>query len=157
MTRLAAAATASIAGGHGLEAAEQVIRAGLLRLGGSMLEDLLAADTGFAGPRRACGQGHQAELASAGTRAWTRCSARSPCGGPGTTAAQCGHGLAPRDEQLGVAGQTMSPGLRKMTGRAAAAVPFAAAARLVGELAGITLTGRRAGCGPRLTAPPPPR
>jgi hypothetical protein len=39
----------------------------------------------------------------------------------------------------------MSPGLRKMTARAAAAVPFAAAARLVAELAGVTLTGRRAG------------
>ena len=31
-----------------------------------------------------------------------------------------------------------------MTDRAAAAVPFAAAAKLVGELAGITLTGKRA-------------
>ena len=65
-------------------------------------------------------------------RAWYHC-------------AGCGHGFAPRDEQLGVAGQSMSPGLRKMTARAAAAVPFAAAARLVGELAGLTLTGRRAG------------
>jgi hypothetical protein len=32
-----------------------------------------------------------------------------------------------------------------MTARAAAAVPFAAAARLIGELAGIALTGKRAG------------
>jgi hypothetical protein len=39
----------------------------------------------------------------------------------------------------------MSAGLRKMTARAAAAVPFAAAARLIGELAGITITARRAG------------
>src|SRR5215831_3629422 len=39
----------------------------------------------------------------------------------------------------------MSPGLRKMAARAAAAVPFAKAAALVGELAGITLTGKRAG------------
>ena len=39
----------------------------------------------------------------------------------------------------------MSPGLAKMTDRAAAAVPFVAAAKLVGELAGITLSGKRAG------------
>ena len=65
-------------------------------------------------------------------RAWYHCAA-------------CGHGFAPRDAQLGVAGETMSPGLRKMTARAAAAVPFAAAARLVGELAGISLTGKRTG------------
>jgi hypothetical protein len=66
-------------------------------------------------------------------RAWYHC-------------AECGHGFAPRDAELGVvAGATMSPGLAKMTSRAAAAVPFAAAANLVGELAGITLTGKRAG------------
>jgi hypothetical protein len=66
------------------------------------------------------------------SRAWYHC-------------ATCGHGLAPRDAELGVAGQTMSPGLRKMTARAGAAVPFAPGARLVGELAGIELTGRRLG------------
>lgn len=66
------------------------------------------------------------------SRAWYHCD-------------RCRHGLAPRDEQLGIAGQSMSPGLRKMTARAAAAVPFAAAAKLVGELAGIALAGRRAG------------
>ena len=65
-------------------------------------------------------------------RAWYHCTA-------------CGHGFAPRDAQLGVTGQGMSPGLRKMCARAAAAVPFAAAARLVGELAGLPLTSKRAG------------
>jgi hypothetical protein len=122
-----------------------VIRAGLIRLGASVLEDLLAADPGHAGPRADCGCGHRAETVSrrdkmAGTvlgrvalrRAWYHCTA-------------CGHGFAPRDAQLGIAGQGMSAGLRKMTARAAAAVPFAAAARLAGELAGITLTGKRAG------------
>lgn len=122
-----------------------MIRAGLLRLGASVLEDLLAADPGYAGPRADCGCGHRAEMVSrrdkrldtvlgrvAIRRAWYHCTA-------------CGHGFAPRDAQLGIAGQGMSAGLRKMCARAAAAVPFAAAARLVGELAGITVTGRRAG------------
>jgi hypothetical protein len=122
-----------------------VIRAGLIRLGAWVLEDLLAADPGYAGPRLDCGCGHRAEIAGYRDktvdtvlgpvrlrRAWYHC-------------AECGHGLAPRDDQLGIAGQGMPAGLRKMTARAAAAVPFAAAARLVGELAGITLTARRAG------------
>jgi hypothetical protein len=121
------------------------IRAGLAQLGARLLEDLLAADAGYRGPRARCAAGHQADFVSyrvktADTvlgpvtirRAWYHC-------------AGCGHGLAPRDAELGVAGQTMSPGLRKITARAAAAVPFAAAARLVGELAGIAVTGRRAG------------
>jgi hypothetical protein len=122
-----------------------VIRAGLLRLGAGVLEDLLAADPGYAGPRADCGAGHRAEIAGyrdkavdtvlgqvAIRRAWYHCD-------------QCHRGLAPRDAQLGIAGQGMSPGLRKMCARAAAAVPFAAAARLISELAGITLTGKRAG------------
>jgi hypothetical protein len=145
VTRLAAAVAVSLAGGQGLEAAERVIRAGLIRLGAGVLEDLLAADAGYRGPRADCGAGHQAQFAgyrdkTADTvlgpvtlrRAWYHCP-------------QCRHGLAPRDSELGVAGQGMSPGLRKMTARAAAAIPFAAAAKLAGELAGITLTARRAG------------
>ena len=37
----------------------------------------------------------------------------------------------------------MSPGLRKMAARAGAAVPFATGAALAGELAGISVTGKR--------------
>lgn len=64
------------------------------------------------------------------TRAWYHCAA-------------CGHGLAPRDAELGVAGVSMSPGLAAMNDRAAAAVPFAQAAALLEELAGVRLTVNR--------------
>jgi hypothetical protein len=116
----------------------------VLELGRAVLEPLLAAGTGYAGPQVPCGKGHQARLVSyrdktADTvlgpvtlrRAWYHCTA-------------CRHGFAPRDATLGIAGTTMSPGLAKMTDRAAAALPFAAAARLAGELAGVSLTGERA-------------
>jgi hypothetical protein len=109
-----------------------------------VLEQLLAADRGHRGPRVPCGRGHEAEFVSyrdkvidtvlgpvALTRAWYHC-------------AECGHGLAPRDAGLGVAGQSMSPGLAAMNDRAAAAVPFAQAAALLQELAGIRLTVKRA-------------
>ena len=126
-----------------MEAAEAVIRAGLLRLGGSVLEQLLAADRGHRGPRVPCGRGHEAEFVSYRdkvidtvlgpvtlTRAWYHCAA-------------CGHGLAPRDAELGVAGEAMSPGLAAMNDRAAAAVPFSGAAGLLEDLAGIRLTAKR--------------
>jgi hypothetical protein len=126
-------------------AAEAVLRAGLLRLGGSMLGEVLSADRGHRGPRVPCGRGHEAVFAGyrdksfdtvlglvTVTRAWYHCAA-------------CGHGLAPRDAELGVAGQSMSPGLAAMTDRAASAVPFAQAARLLEELAGVRLTARRSG------------
>src|SRR5258708_27333065 len=93
----------------GLEAAEAVIRAGMLHAGAGLLGRLLASDPGYRGPRAACGNGHQAGfVAYRGkiidtvlgpvtlARAWYHCAA-------------CGHGLAPRDADLGVAGAAPSP------------------------------------------------
>jgi len=129
--------------GGGLEAVELAIRTAMTKLGASLLEKLLAADTGYRGPRIDCGGGHQAVFVSyrAKTfdtvlgpvtvrRAWYHCAA-------------CGHGLAPKDAGLGTAHSSMSPGLAKMTARAATAVPFARAASLLAELAGIDLTIKR--------------
>jgi len=120
-----------------------VIRAGMLKLGGGMLGKLLAADPGYRGPRVPRGQGHEAELVSYRdkvidtvlgpvtlTRAWYHC-------------AECGHGLAPRDAELGVAGQSLSPGLAAMNDRVAADGPFAKAAGLLEDLAGVHLTVKR--------------
>ena len=120
-----------------------MIRAGLLRLGGSMLEQLLAADRGHRGPAVPCGNGHEARFAGyrdksfdtvlgpvTVTRAWYHCTA-------------CERGLAPRDAELGVAGTSMSPGLATMNDIAAAAGPFAGAARLLEEIGGVTLTVKR--------------
>ena len=39
-----------------------MLRAGLLKLGGSMLGQLLSADSGQRGTRVLCGQGHEAEF-----------------------------------------------------------------------------------------------
>jgi hypothetical protein len=49
----------------------------------------------------------------------------------------------PRDVELGVTDVSLSPGLRRMTARAAAAQPFAKATDLLGELAGVTLSVKR--------------
>ncbi len=120
---------------------------------------MLAADGGYAGPRRGCragcGSEHEAEFVSwrekkvdtvlglvAIRRDWYHCAA-------------CVHGFTPRDQQLGVAGQTTSPGLRKMIARAAAAVPFAAAARLISEQASPSPASAPGGA-PRPMAPQPP-
>jgi hypothetical protein len=120
-----------------------VIRAGLLKLGGGILEQLLAADRGHRGQRVPCGRGHEAVFTGYRdksfdtvlglvtlTRAWYHC-------------AECGHGLAPRDAELGLAGTSMSPGLAAMNDRAAAAGPFAGAASLLEDLAGVRLNTKR--------------
>jgi hypothetical protein len=115
----------------------------MLQAGCGMLEKLLAADPGYRGPRVDCGQGHRAQFVAYRdkvidtvlgpvtlTRAWYHCAA-------------CGHGLAPRDTELGVAGASLSPGLAAMNDQAAAAGPFAKAARLLADLAGVQLTAKR--------------
>jgi hypothetical protein len=114
-----------------------------VKLGAKMLSDVLAEDRGTRGTRVSCGNGHQAELQSVRPkvidtvlgpvtlrRAWYHCP-------------QCRHGLAPRDAELGVTGMSMSPGLAAMNDLAAAAGPFAGAARLIKEMAGIRLTVKR--------------
>jgi hypothetical protein len=119
------------------------LRAGLLKLGGGVLGEALSADPGYRGPRVDCGRGHQAVFTGYREkvidtvlgpvtlrRAWYHC-------------ARCEHGLAPRDAELGVARASMSPGLRAMSDKAAAAVPFTPAAGLLEDLAGIRLTVKR--------------
>jgi hypothetical protein len=116
----------------------------MLKVGAGMLGDLLAADPGFRGTWLDCGSGHQAEFVSYRDktfdtvlgpvvlrRAWYHCAA-------------CGHGFAPRDAELGVEGTSLSPGLAAMNDKAAAAVPFAQAAGLLEDLAGVRLTVKRA-------------
>jgi hypothetical protein len=136
-------AARAVTEGNDLEVLELAIRTAVTRLGSSLLEGLLAADQGHRGPRASCGSGHQAVFTGyrAKTidtvvgpvrlrRAWYHCAA-------------CGHGLAPRDDELGTGHASMSPGLARMTARAAAAVPFARAAGLLADLAGIELTVKR--------------
>jgi hypothetical protein len=119
------------------------MRAALTTAGGRLLQAVLAGGgDGYAGPHAKCPDGHQAGYAGARdktittvlgpvtlSRAWYHCTA-------------CGHGFAPRDAQLGIAGQTQSPGLAEMIALAGAEASFARAAGLIAGLAGITVSPR---------------
>jgi len=113
------------------------------RLGGALLEGLLSLDRGQRGPRVDCGAGHRAAFVGyrpkhldtvlgpdTVRRAWYHCSG-------------CRGGLAPVDAELGIAGGSLSPGLRRMVARVGSAEPFAGARRDLAELAGIELTAKR--------------
>lgn len=146
MTRLAASAVRSLAaagGPDGLASVELAIRTAMHRLGGSLLEELLSLDPGQRGPRVECGHGHRAAFVGyrgkrldtvlgpvTVRRAWYHCLS-------------CGGGLAPRDTELGIAGASLSPGLRRMVARVGARSPFAQGRRDLAELAGIELTAKR--------------
>ena len=129
--------------GSALGVLEQAMRAALAAAGARLLEAVLAGDDdGHAGPHVKCGAGHQAGYAGRRPktlstvlgpvqvmRAWYHC-------------AECGRGFAPRDEQLGVAGTSLSPGLTQMIARAGAEVPFGTAAALLADLAGIAVSAK---------------
>jgi hypothetical protein len=115
----------------------------MLKLGAGLLGELLSADRGHRGPAVPCGNGHEAEFIAyrdknldtvlgpvTVNRAWYHCTT-------------CQHGLAPRDAELGVAGTSLSPGLAAMNDKAAAAGPFASAAAMLEDLAGVRLTVKR--------------
>jgi hypothetical protein len=122
---------------------EQAMRTALTGAGARLLEAVLASDDdGYAGPHAKCVAGHQAGYAGSRpktvstvlgpvqvARAWYHCR-------------DCKHGFAPRDEQLGVAGTPLSPGLAEMIARVGAEVPFGKAAALLEDLAGITVSAR---------------
>jgi Uncharacterised protein family (UPF0236) len=143
VTALAGLAAGMPGSGAALGVLEDAMRAALATAGARLLEAVLAGDgDGYAGPHARCPGGHQAAFAGRRAktittvlgpvrvmRAWYHCR-------------ECGHGLAPRDEQLGTAGTPLSPGLREMIARAGAEVPFGKAAALLADLAGITVSAR---------------
>jgi hypothetical protein len=122
---------------------ELAVRTAVAQLGGDLLEGLLLVDGGHRGPHVDCGDGHQARFVGYRDkhldtvlgpinlhRAYYHC-------------AECGTGVVPRDDEVGVTGVSMSPGLRAMVARVAAATPFAKAAALLAELAGVELSTKR--------------
>lgn len=122
---------------------ELAIRTAMLRLGGSLLEDLLAADNGHRGTRVECDAGHQAEFvdyrekgvdtvlgAIRLKRAYYQCR-------------ECAAGVVPRDRELGVEASSLSPGLLRMVARVGSQAPFSQGRDDLAELAGIKITAKR--------------
>lgn len=122
---------------------ELAIRTAMTQLGCSLLERLLSTEDGYGGPRVDCGSGHQAELVGYRDKSIDTVLGRVSVRRAYYHCRACHRGVVPRDAQLGVAGVSLSPGLRRMVARVGATAPFAAAADLLADLAGIALTTKR--------------
>lgn len=129
--------------GDGLGVLEEAVRIAMTTVGASLLEGLLATDTGHQGQWVPCGAGHLARFVSYRgkdidtvlgpirlERAYYHCT-------------QCQAGVVPRDGELGVTGTSLSAGLSSMIATAGAAAPFAQATSLLKDLAGIRLGIKR--------------
>jgi hypothetical protein len=89
---------------------ELAIRTAMTKLGASLLEGLLGLDSGHRGPRIDCGAGHQGEFVS------YRDKSLDTVLGPVTLSrayyhcTDCSQSVVPKDDELGVAGASLSPG-----------------------------------------------
>ncbi|MDN5756983.1 MAG: hypothetical protein L0H59_00360 [Tomitella sp.] len=102
--QLAALAIRSLAASDtGMAALESVVRAAMMRLGGSLLEGLLAADPGYRGPRIDCGAGHQGRFTGYRDKTIDTVVGRVRLARAYYHCTACGHGLIPKDGELGVA------------------------------------------------------
>jgi len=140
---VAAATVGAGASGEGVAGLELAVRTAMGKLGASLLEQLLGSDTGYAGPSIDCWDGHRAEFVSNRQKTFDTVLGPITLSRAYYHCSDCHAGVVPRDDQLGVAGSSITPGLRAMVDRVAETVPFAKAAKLLSELAGVALGAKR--------------
>lgn len=124
-----------------LETAEGMVRDGVLGSGARLLAAAVAArGTGNAGPRHACACGAAARCEGYRPKAvqtvvgWISVRrAYYACAG-------CGHGHCPLDAVLGLARDSLSPGVRRLACRCGALLPFAEAAATLAATARVQLS-----------------
>jgi len=129
-------------GGHlDLEASEMAIRSSVHRLGGSLLEKLLNADSGgYRGRRIGCGDGHRAEFV--GYRNKRLVTVLSPVEVQRAYyyCETCREGWVPKDADLDIVGTGLSPGVRRMMGQVGGKEAFDDGRKDLEVLAGIEVT-----------------
>ncbi|MGH9074718.1 MAG: ISKra4 family transposase [Acidimicrobiales bacterium] len=142
--RLATLAAAALtdASGDGLRILEIAVRTAVHQLGAHLLEGLLALDPGHRGPRVSCGKGHEASFVGYRGKRLDTVLGRIELRRAYYHCSECGHGVVPRDEEVGVGGASLSPGLEAMVARVGAAQPFRKASAALAELAGVEVNAK---------------
>ena len=138
-------AGAGAAHGIDFEALETAVRHQALGLAARLVERRLNADrSDRAGATPRCGCGARASYA--GRRAKTVTTVLGPLRLERAyyRCARCGTGFHPRDRTLGIEGASLSPGVVRMTGLAAARASFAETGALLHDLAGVNVDAKQA-------------
>jgi hypothetical protein len=124
-----------------LETAEGTVRDGVLAIGARLLEAGLAArGDGKQGPRHACPCGGAAGFEGYRAKGVQTVAGWITLRRAYYACASCGHGHCPLDTALGLDRTSLSPGVRRLTGRFGALMPFAEAASSLWEAARVLLS-----------------
>jgi len=124
-----------------LERAEGRVRDGMLAIGARLLEAGLAArGSGKAGPHRPCACGGTATFEGYRPKGMQTVVGWLTIRRAYYACAACGHGHCPLDAVLGLARDSLRPGVRRLVGHLGALLPFAAAAQTLAETARVRLS-----------------
>jgi hypothetical protein len=124
-----------------LETAEATVRDGMLAIGARLLSAAVATQgTGKTGAQRRCACGGQAVFEGYRVKQVQTVVGWITMRRAYYTCPACGHGHCPRDTALGVARDSLSPGVRRLAGRFGALLPFAEAADSLVEAARVRLS-----------------
>jgi len=127
--------------GLDLATAERVVRERVLAVGAQLLEAAVAAKgTGTTGPRRGCRCGGEARFTRYRTKQVQTLMGWITIRRAAYACAQCGQGQCPLDATLGLARDSLSPGVRRLVCRFGAHLPFAVAADDLAEAAAVRLS-----------------
>ena len=96
-------------------------------------------ESDYCGPCVDCPCGAAARFAGRRVKTFTTVLGDLALGRAYYHCAACGRGFCPRDQQLGLDGTSLSPGVTRMTGLVSSAMSFAEGDELLIELAGISL------------------
>lgn len=113
------------------------IRGSMHELGGTILEKLLDTDSGYRGPRVACGGGHEAEFIDYRSKSVLTVLASIHVRRGYYHCAICHKGVVPKDHDLDLVGTSFSPGARRLMARVGGKEPFDEGRVDLEELAGI--------------------
>ena len=127
--------------GLDLETAEGTVRTAVLAIGARLLAAALGArGTGQAGPTNDCACGAAARFEGYRPKQVQTMVGWITVRRAYYTCATCGHGHCPLDASLGVARDSLSPGVRRLSCRLGALLPFAEAAATLAETARLQLS-----------------
>ena len=129
--------------GVDFEALERGCRDAALGIVGRLVTGRLNADRSDTRASVACGCGGRAAYVDRREKTFTTALGPLTLVRAWYHCRDCGHGLAPRDRALGLAGGSLSPAVRRMVGLTAAETSFDRAGALLRELAGVRLGAKQ--------------
>jgi hypothetical protein len=127
-----------------LEAIESATRHRALRIAATLIACRLNADhSDYRGPQQPCACGGAARFAGRRTKTFTSVLGPLHLERAYYHCSQCDAGYFPRDQVLGVAGSSLTPGVLRMVGLVGAMVSFAEGEALLRSLAGLEVGAKQ--------------